>query len=155
MTGKKLLNRLDGQEIYYFSGEKDMKDFLRKQLMFNEDMLAAMKGFEGEDIRPMLFVDKNAEKYAMQFCLGYTPCIADPINPYYDSHYAKKRCMDMFYAIHDVSTALILYLLEHDFLPEIYEDETLCKDTTMDEKRSDIQFMLRNIRRDQYQATER
>ena len=150
MTGKKLLDRLGGKEIFYFSGEKDMKDFLKKKLKFNEDMLAAMKGFEGEDICPLFFVDKNAEKYAMHFCFGYTPCIADPVNPYYDSQYAKEEVMDMFYDVHNVSTALILYLLEHDFLPEIYEDETLCKDTTMDEKRSDIQFMLRNIRRDQY-----
>ena len=150
MTGKKLLDRLDGKEIFYFSGEKDMKDFLKEKLVFREDMLAAMKGFEGEDVRPLFFVDKNAEKYAMHFCFGYTPCIADPVNPYYDSQYAKEEVMDMFYSVHNVSTSLVLYLLEHDFIPEIYEDETLYKDTTMDEKRSDVQFLLRNIRRQYY-----
>ena len=150
MTGKKLLDRLAGKEIFYFSGEKDMKDFLKEKLMFREDMLAAMKEFEGEDVRPLFFVDKNAEKYAMHFCFGYTPCIADPVNPYYDSQYAKEEVMDMFYSVHNVSTALVLYLLEHDFLPEIYEDETLYKDTTMEEKRSDVQFLLRNIRREYY-----
>lgn len=150
MTGKKLLDRLGGKEIFYFSGEKDMKDFLKEKLMFREDMLAAMKGFEGENIRPLFFVDKNAEKYAMHFCFGYTPCIADPVNPYYDSQYAKEEVMDMFYSVYNVSTALVLYLLEHDYLPEIYEDETLYKDTTMDEKRSDVQFLLRNIRREYY-----
>lgn len=150
MTGKKLLDRLGGKEIFYFSGEKDMKDFLKEKLMFREDMLAAMKGFEGENIRPLFFIDKNAEKYAMHFCFGYTSCIADPVNPYYDSQYAKEEVMDMFYSVYNVSTALVLYLLEHDYLPEIYEDETLYKDTTMDEKRSDVQFLLRNIRREYY-----
>ena len=101
-------------------------------------------------MHPLIFVDKDAEKYALHFSFVFTPCIADPKNPYYDASVAQKEAFEMFYNEKSISTNTILYLLEHNYLPDIYDDKIFCQNNSAEEKRKDALFLLRYIRRENY-----
>ena len=101
------------------------------------------------DEQPVLFIDETSKTHVLQFFYGYTPCIADPDNPFYDPEYAKEEADEM---LHDtsLSTALMQYLLRNNFLPDLNASAVFCHTATPSEKSSDTQFYLRYLRQEDY-----
>jgi hypothetical protein len=99
---------------------------------------------------PLLFIDKNAKKFALHFSFGFTPCIADPANPYYDAALAHKEAIEMFWNDNSISTEAILWLMERNYIPDIYDDALLSQESSPEEKQADARFLLRYMRRENY-----
>ena len=150
VTGTMLLEQTGGKEILYFSDTEALKTFLREKLNYGDDSLVFLNQQNLEGKHPLLFIDKNAAKYGSHFSIAFTPCIADPENPYYDKDIAGKEAMEMLWSEQAITTETILYLLDHQFLPDIFDDPLLSSLCSHEEKENDIRFLLRYMRREHY-----
>ena len=150
VTGEMLLERSGGKEILYFYDLDEMKSYLMKNMGYRPEHFDFLKEQDLTGKHPLLFIDKNAKKYALHFSFGFTPCIADPSNPYYDVAVARKESIEMFWNDKSISTEAILYLLEHNYIPDIYNDPLLSQMSSPEEKQSDARFLLRYMRRENY-----
>ena len=88
--------------------------------------------------------------FALHFSFGFTQCIADPANPYYDAAIAHKEGIEMFWNDKSISTEAILWLLERNYIPDIYEDALLSQENSPKQKQADARFLLRYMRRENY-----
>ena len=150
VTGEMLLKQTGGKEILYFADQKEMENYLIKNMRHRPEHLEFLKEHDLTGKHPLIFIDRNAKKFAMHFSFAFTPCIADPSNPYYDAAVARKETIEMLWNDQSISTEAILYLLEHNYLPDIYDDPLLSYKSSIDEKHSDILFLLRYMRRENY-----
>ncbi len=148
LTAEMILERIDGQQIVYFANREQLKDFLEEKIRFPRHMLSFLDEQKGD--LPTLFIDKDEPKDCLQFFFGFSPCIADPQNPFYDKDEAQKDVADLLWNSESVTTHAVKYLLEHDYLPDIYNDNVLSRYSTRDEKTHDIDFLLRCYRRKDY-----
>lgn len=150
LTGKMLLQMTGGRQILYFADKEELEHYLLTELHYQPEHFDFLNHKDILGLHPLIFVDKDAEKYALHFSFVFTPCIADPENPYYDASVAQKEAFEMFYNEKSISTNTILYLLEHNYLPDIYDDKIFCQNNSAEEKRKDALFLLRYIRRENY-----
>lgn len=150
VTGKMLLKQSGGKEILYFQDFDKMKSYLMKNMRYQPEHLDFQKEQDLTGKHPLLFIDKNAKKFALHFSFAFTPCIADPTNPYYDATIARKEAIEMFWNDKGISTETILYLLEHNYIPDIYNDFLLNQESSLEEKQTDAHFLLRYMRRENY-----
>ena len=149
MTGEMMLENTGGKEIFYFADSDELKKFLADTIQFPDELLRNMN-FPKEATQPLAFIDKNSKKYPLHFTFGFSSSIADPTNPFYNKKTAKEEAIKMFWYDDSVGTPTMLYLLEHGFIPDIYDDKLLCMESTMEQKRSDVQFLLRYMRKENY-----
>ena len=107
-----------------------------------------MLNFVDERMRdfPALFVDTEEPKNCLLLFYGYSPCIADPSNPFYDKEKAREEAFDMIWDAKTVSTNAVKYLLKNNYLPDIYNSEVLSRYSTPAEKRNDIDFLQHSRR---------
>ena len=150
VTGEMLLKQSGGKEILYFKDTEEMKDYLMKNMRYRPEHFDFLKEQDLTGKHPLLFIDKNAKKFALHFSFGFTPCIADPINPYYDAATAHKEAIEMFWNDKSISTEAILWLLERNYIPDIYEDALLSQENSPKQKQADARFLLRYMRRENY-----
>ena len=151
ITGEMMLEMSGGREILYFKETKDLKDYLMNNMHHQpEEYFDLLKKRNLTGKHPLLFIDKNAKKYALHFSFDFTPCIADPANPYYDATIAHKEAIEMLWNDESISTETILWLLEHNYIPDIYNDDILSQESSSEEKLSDVRFLLRYMRREYY-----
>ena len=148
LTAEMLLERTNGQQIAYFANREQLKSFLEEKIRFPRHML----NFVDERMRdfPALFVDTEEPKNCLLLFYGYSPCIADPSNPFYDKEKAREEAFDMIWDAKTVSTNAVKYLLENNYLPDIYNSEVLSRYSTPTEKCNDIDFLMRFYRRKNY-----
>lgn len=148
LTADMMLKRTHGQQIAYFSDREKMKDFLEEKIRFPHHMLNFVD--DRDAVLPTVFIDKEEPKDCLQFFFGYSPCIADPSNPFYDKEIAREKAINILWDAESVTTHAVNYLLEHNYLPDIYNDNVLSKFSTTGEKRHDIDFLMRFYRREHY-----
>ena len=148
LTADMMLKRTNGQQIAYFADREKMKDFLEEKIRFPRNMLNFVDERDAE--LPTVFIDKEEPKDCLQIFFGYSPCIADPSNPFYDKEEAREEAINILSDAESVTTHAVNYLLEHNFLPDIYNDNVLSRFSTTEEKRHDIDFLMRFYRREQY-----
>ncbi|MGM9733812.1 MAG: DUF3843 family protein [Prevotella sp.] len=148
LTGEMLLERTGGQQIAYFADREELKEFLVEKIRFPLNYLDFIDERGGE--LPTVFIDTEEPKNCLQFFYGYSPCIADPDNPFYDKEKARESAINMLWNARCVTTNAVNYMLEHGFLPDIYEDKVLSTFSTKEEKRKDINFLMRYYRRENY-----
>ncbi len=148
LTSDMMLKRTNGQQIAYFAGREEVKDFLEEKIRFPRHMLDFIDEHVG--VLPTLFIDTEEPKNCLQIFYGYSPCIADPDNPFYDEEQAREEAFDMLRDAESVTTHALNYLLEHNYLPDIYNDEMLSRFSSPTEKRHDIDFLMRFYRRANY-----
>lgn len=148
VTGEYLLEKTGGNEIFYFANKNEFETFLRDKLNYKDIRLP--NGPDGAGKYPLLFIDKNAKKYAMHISYAFTACIADPANPFYNKAIAQKEAIEMLWSAQGISTEIVLYLLRNNYLPDIYDDIVFSNENTVDEKRCDAQFLLRYMRKENY-----
>jgi hypothetical protein len=130
VTGEMLLEQSGGKEILYFEDTEEMKDYLMKNMRYRPEHFDFLKEQDLTGKHPLLFIDKNAKKFALHFSFGFTPCIADPANPYYDAAIAHKEAIEMFWNDESISTEAILWLLDRNYIPDIYDDALLSGEFT-------------------------
>lgn len=150
VTGEMLLKQSGGKEILYFENREAMKDYLMKNMRYLPEHTDFLYKQDLTGKHPLLFIDKNAKKFALHFSFGFTPCIADPTNPYYDAKIARNETIEMFWNDQSISTEAILWLLDHNYLPDIFSDALFCQENSIEEKQSDARFLLRYMRRENY-----
>lgn len=80
----------------------------------------------------------------------YSPYIADPDNPFYDAEKAQEKAINLLWDAEAVTTHAVNYLLEHNFLPDIDNDDTFSRHNTPQQTRADIDFVMRFWRRENY-----
>ena len=148
LTADMLLERTNGQQIAYFANREQLKDFLEEKIRFPRHMLNFVDEQGGE--LPTLFVYTEEPRDCLQFFFGYSPCIADPSNPFYDEEKAREGAINLLWDAEAVTTHAIKYLLEHNYLPDIYNDKILSRFSTPTEKRHNIDFLMRFYRRENY-----
>ena len=136
------------QQIAYFADREQLKDFLEEKIRFQRHMLNFIDEHEGE--LPTLFIDTEEPKDCLQFFYGYSPYIAGPANPFYDKEKAREGAVNLLWDAEAVTTHALNYLLEHNYLPDIYDDEVLSRFSTPTQKRHDIDFLMRFYRRENY-----
>lgn len=66
------------------------------------DIYQVLNNQNAQGGRPLLFIDKESEEYAIHISFGFVPCIADPANPYYDAKIARKEMIEMFWSYQNV-----------------------------------------------------
>ena len=147
LTAERALELTKGKRIAYFANCDELKQYLHENLNFPFEQLHFVD--KKLDEQPVLFIDETSKTHVLQFFYGYTPCIADPDNPFYDPEYAKEEADEM---LHDtsLSTALMQYLLRNNFLPDLNASAVFCHTATPSEKSSDTQFYLRYLRQEDY-----
>lgn len=148
LTGEMMLERTGGQQIAYFADREELKDYLVEKIRFPLNYLDFIDERGGE--LPTVFIDTEEPKNCLQFFFGYSPCIADPDNPFYDKEKARESAINMLWNARCVTTNAVNYMLEHGFLPDIYEDKVLSTFSTKEEKRKDIDFLMRYYRREDF-----
>ena len=147
-TADMMLERTQGQQIAYFKDVEQMKDWLVEKLTFTRDMLYFTD--ERNATQPTMFIDTEEPKNCLQFFFGYNHCIADPANPYYDQKEARRRAVNMLWNAESVTTHAMNYLLEHNFLPDLYGEEAFASHSTKEQTRHDIDFLMRFWRQENY-----
>ena len=149
LTSKEALKRTRGEQIAYFADGEQLKEYLNKKIKFPKDMLGFVDERGGE--LPTLFIDVEDDWNALHFFFGYSPSIADPSNPFYDPVQARHEATNLLWDAESVTTHAVHYLLDHDFLPDVYADEALFPPKSSHQtKRADIEFLLRFWRRENY-----
>lgn len=148
LTGEMMLERTGGQQIAYFADREELKDFLVEKIRFPRNYLDFIDERGGE--LPTVYIDTEEPKNCLQFFYGYSPCIADPDNPFYDKEKARESAINILSDAESVTTHAAKYMLEHDFLPDIYKDKVLSTFSTKEEKRKDIDFLMRYYRRENF-----
>ena len=148
LTGEMMLERTGGQQIAYFADREELKKYLVEKIRFPRNFLNFIDERNGE--LPTIFIDTEEPKNCLQIFFGYSPCIADPENPFYDKEKARESAIDLLSDAESVTTHAVKYMLAHGFLPDIYDDPVLSSFSTTEEKRKDIDFLMRYYRRDNY-----
>lgn len=148
LTAERMLDRTCGQRIAYFADLEQMKDFLVEKIKFPRHMLGFVDE-RGGDL-PTIFIDELEPKNCLQFFFEYSPYIADPDNPFYDAEKAQEKAINLLWDAEAVTTHAVNYLLEHNFLPDIDNDDTFSRHNTPQQTRADIDFVMRFWRRENY-----
>lgn len=148
LTAEKMLKRTKGKRIAYFADREEMKDWLVEKLKFSRQTLQFVDEHGGE--RPTVFIDKEEPKDCLQFFFGYSSCIADPANPYYDAEKARDKAINILWDAELITTHAVNYLLEEGFLPDVYKDRVFSRHNTPTQIRADIDFLMRFWRRENY-----
>ena len=148
LTGEMMLERTGGQQIAYFADREELKKYLVEKIRFPRNFLNFIDERNGE--LPTIFIDTEEPKNCLQIFFGYSPCIADPENPFYDKEKARESAIDLLSDAESVTTHAVKYMLAHGFLPDIYDDPVLSSFSTTEEKRKDIDFLMRYYRRNNY-----
>ena len=149
LTGEMMLERTGGQQIAYLADKEELKKFLVEKIRIPLDSLNFID--ERNGILPTVFIDTEEPKNCLQVFFGDTPCIADPKNPFYDKEIARESAINLLSDDDgSITTHAVEYMLDHGFLPDIYEDKVLSSSSTMEEKRKDIDFLKRIYWRENY-----
>lgn len=148
MTAEMLLERTGGRQMLYFADNEEMKDFLRETLKFPRHLLTFVDEQPGE--LPAIFIDTEEPKNCMHTFIAHSAYIADPSNPYYNAEKAKDSAIDILWNGENMSTHAVNYLLNRGYLPDIFADPALSKHSTDQQKRQDIDFLMRFWRRENY-----
>lgn len=148
LPAEMILEQTNGQQIFYFANSDELKDFLEEKIRFPRHML----GFVDERgcNLPTVFIDKEEPRDCTQFFFGASPCIADPNNPFYDKEFACENAINILWDADAIGTNAVKYMLDHNFLPDIYNGNALSASSTKEEKRHDIDFLMRFYRRENY-----
>ena len=150
VTGEMLLKKTRGKEILYFEDTEKMKNYLTRNIGYRPNQLDVLRENDLIGKHPTVFIDKNAKKYALHFSFAFTPCIADPANPYYNATVAQDKAITMFWNDQAISTEAILYLLDHNYLPDIFDEAIFSAESSPAEKQADARFLLRYMRKENY-----
>lgn len=148
LTGKMMLERTNGRQMFYFANNEELKDFLRKTLKFPPHLLTFVDEYPGE--LPAIFIDTEEPKNCLQTFFAHSAYIADPENPYYNAEKAKNSAVDILWNGNNMSTHAVNYLLSKGYLPDVYDAPVLSKQSTNEQKRQDIDFLMRCWRREDY-----
>ncbi len=146
-TADMMLKCTGGKRLLFFADKKELKDFLAEKMRFKRETLDFI-GTE-YDNRPALFIDTEEPEDCLQMFYGYTQCIAEPTNPYYDKDEARHAADEILYA-EGVTANAVNYMLDHNLLPDIYDSGILPQNSTPEEKRKDIDFLMRFYRRENF-----
>ena len=148
LTGEMLLERTGGKQMVYCADKKELKDFLMEKIGLPGNCIGVVD--KRADKFPTVFIDTENPKQSLQFFFGYSPCIADPDNPFYDKEEARESAINILSDAGSATTHAVQYMLDHGFLPDIYDDKVLSEFSTVEEKRKDIDFLMRYYRREDY-----
>lgn len=151
-TPDDFLKPTGGREMLFFKDIAEMEHFLKKKMKFADSLLGFFSEVPSETRpNPMLFIDRlEEEQHCLQFTFGFTPCIAAPDNPYYDAAIARKETFEMFWNDDSISSHAILWLLERNYIPQLFDEHFFCFDNTPQEAQADARFLLRYMRRENY-----
>lgn len=138
-----MLKRTGGKRLIYLADKKELEAYLTGTLRLPADSLRFID--KGYDDHPVIYIDTETPKHCLQIFYGYAECIADPANPYYDADEAKASAIDILWA-DGIMTNAVNYMLEHGFLPDIYNDSIFANGSTKEEKRKDTDFVMRCCR---------
>lgn len=144
------LDRTGGKRMLFFAGKKEAEDYLKAKKMFVEGSTEFLANCHYSGKPLMMFIDEGDPQGFLQFSFGFTPCIAAPDNPFYDEDTARQEAVEMLWNDDSVGTGAMLYMLDHGYLPEILTDDQLCQNSTVQERESDVHFLLRYMRREKY-----
>lgn len=146
-TADMMLKRTGGKRLIYFADKVEMENYLTRTLRFASDSLRFID--DDYNNHPVVFIDTEEPEHCLQIFYGYAQCIADPDNPYYDVDEARASAIEILWA-DGITTNAVNYMLQHDFLPDIYNDNIFSSNSTMEEKRKDIDFIIRSSRRENF-----
>lgn len=94
------------------------------------------------------------EFYLEKKCLPLLICLYTmhrrPNQSHYDATIARKEAIEMFWNDKSISTEAILYLLEHNYISDIYNDSLFNQDSSLKEKQADARYLLRYMGREDY-----
>ena len=149
VTPDMLLKQTDGREMLFFDNPSELRLFLKTKMKHTDSTLGFLDRIPiNKDI--MLFIDKGDPTHCLQFTFGFTPCIAAPDNPYYDDSVARNDAIEMLWNDDSIGTGAMLWLLERNYLPDLFVTEFFPYCYTLEEKKADARFLLRYMRRERY-----
>lgn len=73
-----------------------------------------------------------------------------PNQSHYDATIARKEAIEIFWNDKSIRTEAILYLLEHNYISDIYNDSLFNQDSSLKEKQADARYLLRYMGREDY-----
>lgn len=147
-TPEMLLKQTDGREMLFFKEKDELRIFLKTKMKHTDSTLGFLNHISGD--HPMLFIDKDEPTHCVQFTCGFTPCIAAPDNPFYDGDVAREEAIEMLWNDDSIGTGAMLWLLERNYLPDMFTTEFFAYGRTLEEKKADARFLLRFMRRERY-----
>ena len=135
------IRRHGGERLYFFQNAKEYKQWLRNELGLSHGEVPIAVEY---DDKPMaVFFEDNGQ---MTNCFE-TACIKHPANPCYNTVDAGEDSM-AFFASRLCSPGMLLYLTEHDLLPDIMLNDMRGREHGRLLLQDNIDFMARCMRRD-------
>ena len=148
-TPDMLLKQTDGREMLFFENPSELRFFLKTKMKHTDSTLGFLNHLSNDN-EIMLFIDKGDPTHCLQFTTGFTPCIAAPDNPFYDDYIAHHESIEMLWNDDSIGTGAMLWLLERNYLPDLFVTEFFPYCYTPEEKKADASFLLRYMRRERY-----
>lgn len=148
LTYEDMLKINDGKRLIYFSNQKQLYSYWEEKF---KPMKCDLPLKDMHDYgKPLMFIGDEKPKSCVHLIFGYSAYIADPNNPFYDPEIAREDSVSILYNSEDVSTNFVEYLLDQGFLPDLYKGDLLSNNCSPKQRRYDIDFLMRTLRREDY-----
>ena len=150
MGPEQYLQRTGGKRLLFLKDLKEAKDFMIDKMGFSPESLTSFDIDKKYDQPVTVFIDTNEKEECLRFSIGYTHCICVPDNPYYDAAMAQKDVLQTLWRNDCISSNMVLYLLDKDYMPDLTIDKIFCKLDTLQKHKADARFLLRYTRQSRY-----
>jgi hypothetical protein len=130
-----------GERLYFFRNSKEHEMWLRNELGLSHGEVPEV--VEYDDAPMAVFFEDNGQ----MTCCFDPACIKHPSHTSYDPVDAEEKSMSYF-SFRLCSPGMLLYLIEHDLLPDIMFNDMLGREHGRLLLQDNIDFMARCLRRD-------
>ncbi len=136
------IRRHGGERLYFFHNVKEYQQWLRDELQLQAGKLPIIDEYHKEPL--VVFFEDNGQ---MTTCFE-PACIKHPANPSYSLADAEKQSMTFIAKSDFCSPGMLLYLMEHNLLPDILLNDLRGREHGQLLLQDNIDFMARCMRRD-------
>lgn len=131
-----------GERLFFFKSFSSYKKWLHKDFGMQQQDLESMDG--DIDGPLVVFFEDNG-----QMTISLEPqCIKHPSNPFYNQSEAEEKGFHYVAAKHICSPGLLLYLMEHDLLPDALINDMRGYEHGRMVMQDNMEFLARCMRRD-------
>lgn len=147
LAAERMLAATGGRRVLYFGSARQADGELRKMgLLKVKDALQCSDADAQAPCCAWIDVTGNAAR--LLFVPKIAAVIADPANPYYN--YNAEQTPDVVEQLltnQQVPTAMLDWLIDHDFLPDVVSEEMFDQGSADQQLRSDMHLLVRALRR--------
>lgn len=148
LSTEKMMKATKGRRLLYYKNVDEMMIDLKQMKLIAKDQTFPFVNKPDYEM-PCFFINETDKKDNMYFGFNFEQNIKDPDNPYYDAKIAKEEAVTMLWD-ESIPSELIDWLIDQDFVPDIAKSKLFRSNSTKEQTRSDMHFMVRYLKRKKY-----